>query len=486
MIERGPALGPGFVDADVVVVGAGLVGMTVATTLATASINVVVVDAGHPMSLPPGDHLRNLLPARRDPRFFTALRDATLRPLTSREDRPPGAAGVWRRADIFGGMGTTWTGLAPRPSPFDDVVATWSPDRLDPFLDRAERLLRVSTPADPFDRPTGNPDVAPSPSRRQAVLRTALSARYHAGLRPLPTAAVVDADRRATWTGPAQVLDAAPWWAQDHVRLISDARAVQLTGAPGAVTVVCDADGHVLRVRGSQVVVAAGALDSAALLLGSALPNLRHLPVGAYLTDHPVSFARTVVPLTPAPTNGPIDTPVDGMIIDRSAERRFTGVVVFDAPGDPAVPVGVDTSSIASLYWYSPMAPQRENRLRLGGAQPSGGKCLTLDVELAEQDRRDQAAALADVTQAAELLGRIPGGSRPRALPLGSSHHTMGTTRMGSSDDGTCVCNPHGRVWGSDRLWVAGTGVIPGQTTANPTLLACALALATAGEILRD
>jgi choline dehydrogenase-like flavoprotein len=56
---------------------------------------------------------------------------------------------------------------------------------------------------------------------------------------------------------------------------------------------------------------------------------------------------------------------------------------------------------------------------------------------------------------------------------------------MGPHDDGTSVCDPDGRVWHTDNLFVAGNGVIPTPMTANTTLTGMLTAVRAARAIHR-
>lgn len=77
-------------------------------------------------------------------------------------------------------------------------------------------------------------------------------------------------------------------------------------------------------------------------------------------------------------------------------------------------------------------------------------------------------------------LGRLlPVDNEPRFTD--ASHH-MGTTRMGS-DPRTSVTDPHGRVHGLENLWIAGSSLFPSGGHANPTLTIVALALRQARHL---
>jgi choline dehydrogenase-like flavoprotein len=60
----------------------------------------------------------------------------------------------------------------------------------------------------------------------------------------------------------------------------------------------------------------------------------------------------------------------------------------------------------------------------------------------------------------------------------------MGTCRMGAADDGTCVADEFGRVWGTENLYLATVGLIPTALAVNPTLTGAALAIRTADHVL--
>jgi choline dehydrogenase-like flavoprotein len=60
----------------------------------------------------------------------------------------------------------------------------------------------------------------------------------------------------------------------------------------------------------------------------------------------------------------------------------------------------------------------------------------------------------------------------------------MGTCRMGARNDGTCVTDEFGQVWGTENLYLATVGVIPNALAVNPTLTGAALAIRSADRLL--
>lgn len=92
------------------------------------------------------------------------------------------------------------------------------------------------------------------------------------------------------------------------------------------------------------------------------------------------------------------------------------------------------------------------------------------------------AAALAGNPVATIALNDEARAAMARLVPQGGHH--IGTARMGLSPADS-VTDHWGKVWGTDNLFIAGPALFPRSGAANPTLMAVALAMRSAGEIAR-
>jgi choline dehydrogenase-like flavoprotein len=151
-------------------------------------------------------------------------------------------------------------------------------------------------------------------------------------------------------------------------------------------------------------------------------------------------------------------------------------------PLDPGVTVR--PGQVVGLGWFCKKVLSPANRVWFDedDVDEHGLPAIRIDYALSAADEASIAAAIEEIRGAAEALGRPLG--EPFVMPAGSSLHYLGTTRMGTEDDGTSVCDPTGRVWGTDNLYVGGNNVIPTATACNPTLTAVAQGVLSARALL--
>ena len=481
---------------DVVIVGSGPVGTAIARELADAdpALRITVLEAGPVLGDPPGGHVKNIAdPDERD-RALTALPRGAER-LPGGTAARPGTALVGAPAmpnaaisTNVGGMGAHWTAACPRPVN-DEVPAFLDPVTLDEALTRAEELLAVTTHA--FDR-------APLTAAVQGVLGRLFDRPGRRPVGPMPVAVTVAPDGTLHWTGPAIV--AGDLWQRPAVTLRPGTLVTRILLDDGCrataveVTDVGTRRREVLHAR--AVVVAADAFRTPQLLWVS---GIRPAALGRYLTEHPQIMAASILDDRYVPDGVPVDVdlpvssaaapgggaivPVSGVSwVPYAPDRPFHGQVMqMDASPVPLEPgVTVRPGQVVGLGWFCRKDLSPDNRVWFDdtAVDDHGLPAIRIDYTLSAADEDAIAAASDQVRRAAEALGRPLGD--PFVMPAGSSMHYLGTTRMGPADDGTSVCDPTGRAWGTENLYVGGNNLIPTATACNPTLTAVALGVLTA------
>lgn len=375
-----------------------------------------------------------------------------------------------RVTNLLGGMGTVWNCVAPRLHPEIEHWPGISAAEWDRAYRRAEELLRVRVD------PAGH-------SRRQDFVLGALGGL---GAMPAPVAAE---PRTASpgllcWTGPAEILNghaAAP------IEVLPQHAVRRLTHRRGRVLTAEAVDlgtGRTASIGADVFVTALGGLRTPALLWASGIGTEggESGPLGRYLCDHPLVYAQVV--LDPGCLDPEEAAPDPLAVVPISGTRPFHALLLCGAYDAGLLEGRLDERLILSLYWYTTAKPRFDNRVRFGGATDAVGLPRpTFDYRLDDEDRRHQEAALEDLRTAARSLGEYLPTSPPQKLSPGSSMHVMGTTRMGTTNDGSSVVDSWGRVWDFDNLYLGGTGLIPSATATNPTLAACALGVRTAEHI---
>ena len=293
-------------------------------------------------------------------------------------------------------------------------------------------------------------------------------------------------------------------------------------------------NGNSLNVAASRFVVAAGAIESARILLEiestSSHPVLRPAAaVGCYLSDHlSVSIADvgasslhdTVRLFAPRfsqgwmrsfrfmeadpPTTAPrafahfifdIENPgftlakeVLGAIQSRRWPQLSASDVVSGIGGLVALAYAryirstlyIPPSTKTHLQLDIDQTPARENRISLGSEKDKYGRRIP-DIRWGISD-----VDLINIKATAERLlsnwpcatGRlpklIPGNFDCNVTKPHDAYHPVGSCRMGS--DSEAVVDQDLKVWGVENMWVISTGVLPNAGTANPTFTMLCLA----------
>ncbi len=494
---------------DVAIVGSGPTGAAYARILSERAPHAVVAmfEVGPTISDPPGAHVKNII----DPeiRAQAQLRSEGPGAGQATMNNPVAVAQGQRRArpgtfvlpdgyafdgedglplaamsSNVGGMGAHWTAACPRPGGSERIP--FLPD-LDELLSEGERLLGVTTHA--FD---GAPF--------SDLVRERLSIAVDEGRLPstrvqrMPLAVHRREDGALVWSGSDVVMGDAtrrnPNFTLFDESLVT--RVLLEEGRAAGVEVRDQRTGETVPVRTRHVVVAADALRTPQVLWAS---GIRPDALGRYLNDQAqVVYAARIRGVEPAAAPQP---GASGALSEYSGVNwvPFTDALPFHgqvmqldaspvplADDDPVQP-----GSIVGLGFFCAKDLQREDRVEFADdlTDPYGMPAMRIHYRLTDRDRETLERARREIVRLAEAVGE-PLGDEPLSLPPGASLHYQGTTRMGASDDGTSVCSPDSEVWAAPGVFVAGNGVIPTPTAANPTLTSVALAVRGARRIAGD
>jgi choline dehydrogenase-like flavoprotein len=405
----------------------------------------------------------------------------------------------------------------------DGVSPAWPLSYADfePYYTRAEHLYHVhgQRGVDPDDPPSATPYRYPPLSHepRIAQLEADLA---KAGLHPFPLPVGLIYDESAPQFSPcircatcdgypclvngkadAHIVCVAPALQYPNVTLRTRARVTRLETDPSgrAVTrVVADRDGQAEEYSADLVVVAAGAINSAALLLASA--SDRHPNglgngsgvVGRHLMMHnnssliafskipnPTKFQKTVgvndFYFGDPDGGGSFGYPLGAM---QMLGKNDATLIAFDAPDaeDPA-----DLARHSMDFWLTTEdLPLPENRVLLG--RDGRVRLRYTPTNLGAHQRLiGKFKGLLDAIQCRDLV--LPGyhylGGR---LGINSVAHQNGTVRFGT-DPAACALDVNCKLHELDNVYVADSSFFVSSTAVNPTLTIIANALRVADHL---
>ena len=268
-----------------------------------------------------------------------------------------------------------------------------------------------------------------------------------------------------------------------------------------------------LTIAARRVVLAAGALDTPALLMRSGLKSL-HL--GQHLFLHPTVAVSGVYPSPIESWKGPPQTIVcdeytnlsDGYGYRIEAAPAHPGLLSVGIPWSNARDHRREMQDVRRAAAFIVLSrDSNAGRVRITSAgQPY------FDYKLGKEEKRILKHGMATAARMHHAAGadRITtlhterliwerdaaGGSIDKfcrqidsastssnRLPLFSAHQ-MGTCRMGS-DRASAVCDSHGAVFGLDGAYVADASLFPASSGVNPMITIMALALHVAKGLAR-
>ena len=476
-------------EADVVIVGGGMAGITLARQLADTGLSVLVLESG-------GE--------KPEPRTQSLYAGTMTLGGPGNDPRPLNEYLVASRVRCLGGSGNVWGGKCAPLDPVDfekrDWIrySGWPIDRagLQPFYDRASALLEL-------------PRFGEQPASVVGANEPLLAGRASSlALRPR-------CYTRYTGLAPGDEYAAFKRSATDHARvtvcLHSNVTAIKLDQRGQRVESLDlqELDGRKHRAVGRTYVLAAGGIENVRLLLAS--NDVQRDGIGNHSdwlgrgfqghttisqgADTCVSLLREDWQL------GLFDNqqrarPHAVIGLSDAAQHRYRTVnftATLMGAGAAAPNAEVCVAKVAqriaaspsmtrrSVYFMIEHTPNRDSRITLSREQRDelGLPRVQLDMRYGEPEFETIDTSIGCL--ASELgrldIGRVRWAGKRKQLVQymdSPSRHHMGATRMARSPrEG--VVDEHSRVHGVDNLYVAGSSVFPTSGIANPTLTLLAL-----------
>ncbi|HEY2068475.1 MAG TPA: GMC family oxidoreductase [Rhizomicrobium sp.] len=481
-----------ILDTDLVIVGGGPAGITLAMALAEQKFRVVLLESG-------------------GTEFSQATQALYAGPETGNVRYLPLDAS---RQRYLGGSTNHWGGWCRPLDKLDFVQRDWLPhsgwpfglETLEPYFPRAQQLVeagpfiyddeKVWTNSQGPALTIGTGGVATTffqfSQQTEDVLPTNFGTRY---AKDLQAATNLSLYLNANVTG---------------VRLASDAGHVDHLD-------VATLNGHAFKIKAKHVVVAAGGIETARILLASndvmktGVGNGNDL-VGRFFADHPIPghVATLVLFNGNLPVYYQIPRKVDGALFRAAlaptdAFKQSNHVLgslstieeeiqLTDlgraAVATTASVLGVDSTSYKAFILGCGMelAPDPDRRVFLTGEKDAlGMPRLKLDMRVSDEDFARYRATLSELGR--QLLesrtGMIKLHHKTRAEWLSVmdwGNHHMGTTRM-HADPKLGVVDANSQVHGIANLHIAGTSTFPTYGASNPTMNMLALTLRLADRL---
>jgi choline dehydrogenase-like flavoprotein len=486
---------------DVIIVGSGMGGATIAAGLAPTGARIVILERG--------EQLKDTAEARDARAIF---QHGFYRPAETWVDgagdpfNPGNYYYVGGNSKFYGAVLIRYRACDFRPIAHAEGMTPGWPfdyDELEPWYGRAENLYRVcgALGDDPTEPRHSTPYPLPAIADEPAIAASRERLRG-TGLHPASLPLGVDINtwmkRAATpWdafpdtrTGKmdAETCGLAAALAYRNVTLQTGAKVRRLVVAPDGKRVEgveCDIGGERHTLKATLIVLSAGAVNSAALLLRSSERGVanRSDKVGRYFMNHNSSAVLAVDPRT----------------INDSVYQKTFGINDYyldDGAGGPPLGniqlLGRVTGQILkanlrqipefALTWLSRRAvdfyamsedlPNPDSRVTLDGA----------GIRL-EWKRSNWSSHLALV---AKLRERLRAAGYPvvlaRAFDRRTPSHQCGTVRIGA-DPAEAPLDPYCRAHDHPNLFVVDASFLPTSAAVNPALTIAAQALRVASHI---
>lgn len=440
---------------DVIIIGSGPVGASCARNLAEKGLNVLMLEAGEPVSTPPGSHLRNQPKYQTDPdEFFTEVSKWCHRYRETGEPYELPGANVTK---AYGGQGLLWTNNCPRPATHE-LPSCYSFEEWDALYRKAEHYLQV------------NEGLFDDSIRQNHLIETLspLLAKQQRTIEKIPLAAERINENTLNFTATHDILNFPPSVSERIT--IKCGQKVKRLLLKNDYVYGLEIENQLEQYEAGVVIVAGGVFDSTQLLYDS---DIRPKALGHYLQFHPLLIAQLVLKDELSLFENHYDQPPRTCIYP-TKEYPWHAMILRDI--FPKVSsTKVNNNRLIDLQFFVPIEVQERNRMILSAGLPR------FDVHLSALDEKILKAARADLVEIGKYLGGFRDGAEPKLLDYGFTH-PMGLCCLGDEPQ-TSVTDRYGKVHGIQNLYLATVGLIPNTMAVNPTLTAVALSIATGNHI---
>jgi choline dehydrogenase-like flavoprotein len=503
----GPAAPDEVIRTDIAVIGSGMGGGTMAYALKDSGAKVLVIERGH--RLPAERQNSDLDEVYLKGRYKNA--DTWFNGRTGAPFKPGVYYWVGGNTKVYGACLPRF-----RASDFeetqhqDGTSPAWpfSYADLEPYYTRAEELFQVhgQTGEDPTEPPHSEAYPYPALDHEPAIQDLADSFRRQ-GLHPFRMSNGLDADtpekralcatsdgapNEAGLKADAEKVAIDPALAAG-VNLLTDTKVTRLVPGPDGRTVVAalaENNGRIIRIEADRFILAAGAVNSTALLLRSAtaesprgLANSSGLLGRNYMVHNSTFFIG-----------------INPFKINRTLWQKTLGLNDwYEAGPTNKYPLG-------NLQMLGKLRASMLKMARSWAPNPilKAMSDRSIDIYLTTEDlpRRENGVSIIDgkihvwwepnnLAPHKELVRRISKAVRKAGYPviftermgIETNSHQCGTAVAGH-DPRTSVLTPDCRAHDLDNLWIVDSSFFPSSAALNPALTIAANALRVADTIL--
>jgi choline dehydrogenase-like flavoprotein len=491
-------------SADIVIIGSGAGGGTLARALSSSGAKILILERGDFLPNEPQNWSPEAVFLENRYKAKEIWEDAQGQPFkpgvhyfVGGNTKVYGAALPRLRREDFGALEHEGGTSPAWPITYDD---------LEPYYARAEAFYAVhgATGEDPTEPPRSTPFPFPPMPHDDYMAELAAKFRQQ-GLHPFSLPIGVDWQPggkcvrcrtcdafpcQVDAKSDADVCGIRPALTSPDVELLTSAFARRLLTDPAGRTVTgveIDHQGEVSTVNAGLVIVACGAVNSAALLLRSAQGGLANSSgiVGRNYMVHNNSVLIAINPTKRNPTvfqksfaindfyfRGPdFPYPLGNL---QPVGKLQAAMLAAERPHVPRALLGAVASRSADWWVMSEDLPDPENRVEVG----SNGRIRIHWRPNNMVAHRKLMAAAKDVFREAGFPILLS-----REMGIATNSHQVGTLRFGT-DPGASVLDPFCKAHDLTNLYVVDASFFPSSAAMNPALTIAAQAIRVADHLI--